>query len=42
MGIRLDVPILLGSLVHIEPLSMRHAEDLVAAAEEDRSAYGFT
>jgi RimJ/RimL family protein N-acetyltransferase len=37
-----DVPVLLGSSVRLEPLSMRHAEDLAVAAEEDRSAYAFT
>ncbi len=39
---RLDVPALHGSLVRLEPLALRHAEDLAAAAEEDRSDYGFT
>lgn len=42
MTLRLHVPSLLGSLVHLEPLSMRHAADLVVAAEEDRGTYGFT
>jgi RimJ/RimL family protein N-acetyltransferase len=37
-----DVPVLRGSLVRLEPLSMRHAEDLAVAAEEDRGAYAFT
>lgn len=37
-----DVPVLEGSLVRLEPLSVRHAEDLAAAAEEDRSSYDFT
>jgi RimJ/RimL family protein N-acetyltransferase len=37
-----DVPVLEGSLVRLEPLSVRHAEDLAAAAEEDRSSYEFT
>jgi RimJ/RimL family protein N-acetyltransferase len=37
-----DVPVLRGSLVRLEPLSMRHADDLAAAAEEDRGAYAFT
>jgi N-acetyltransferase len=37
-----DVPVLHGSLVRLEPLSVRHAEDLAISAEEDRSAYGFT
>ncbi len=31
-----------GVLVRLEPLSERHATDLAVAAEEDRSAYGFT
>ncbi len=42
MGLRLDVPVLSGSLVRLEPLSVSHAADLARAAEEDRSAYGFT
>jgi N-acetyltransferase len=42
MGLRLDVPVLGGSLVRLEPLSPGHAPDLARAAEEDRSAYGFT
>ncbi len=42
MGLRLDVPVLGGSLVRLEPLSVRHAPDLARAAEEDRSAYDFT
>ena len=37
-----DVPALEGSLVRLEPLSVCHAEDLAAAAEEDRSSYVFT
>jgi RimJ/RimL family protein N-acetyltransferase len=37
-----DVPVLHGALVRLEPLSLSHAADLAAAAEEDRSAYGFT
>ncbi len=36
------VPVLSGSLVRLEPLSMSHAEDLAVSAEEDRSAYGMT
>ncbi|MFJ8659374.1 GNAT family N-acetyltransferase [Streptomyces sp. NPDC093795] len=35
-------PVLEGSLVRLEPLTHRHAEDLAAAAEEERSSYGFT
>jgi RimJ/RimL family protein N-acetyltransferase len=42
MSVRLDVPVLHGSLVRLEPLAMRHAADLARAAEEDRSAYAFT
>jgi hypothetical protein len=38
----LDVPVLSGALVRLEPLSVSHAPDLARAAEEDRSAYGFT
>jgi RimJ/RimL family protein N-acetyltransferase len=38
----LDVPVLEGSLVRVEPLSMRHAADLSRAVEEDRSSYAFT
>jgi N-acetyltransferase len=38
----LNVPVLDGSLVRLEPLSVRHAEDLAAAAEEDRASYDFT
>lgn len=38
----LDVPVLFGALVRLEPLSMRHATALGRAAEEDRSSYGFT
>jgi RimJ/RimL family protein N-acetyltransferase len=35
-----DVPTLAGKLVRLEPLGRRHADDLVAAAAEDRSAFG--
>ncbi|MQY05550.1 GNAT family N-acetyltransferase [Actinomadura macrotermitis] len=35
-------PVLEGSLVRLEPLSSRHADDLALAAEEDRSSYDFT
>jgi RimJ/RimL family protein N-acetyltransferase len=31
-----------GNLVRLEPLSLAHADELVAAATEDRSTYGFT
>ena len=37
-----EVPVLEGSLVRLEPLAVRHAEDLAAAAEEDRGSYDFT
>src|SRR5512139_1650524 len=40
MSFRLEGPVLEGTLVRLEPLGHRHARDL--AAEEDRSAYGFT
>lgn len=36
------VPVLEGSLVRLEPLAVRHAEDLAVTAEEDRGSYGFT
>jgi RimJ/RimL family protein N-acetyltransferase len=42
MSVRLDVPVLHGSFVRLEPLTMSHASDLARAAEEDRSSYGFT
>jgi N-acetyltransferase len=42
MGPRLDVPVLHGSLVRLEPLSTSHVPDLAQATEEDRSSYGFT
>ena len=35
-------PLLDGELVRLEPLGHRHAADLAAAAEEDRSSYRFT
>jgi RimJ/RimL family protein N-acetyltransferase len=37
-----DVPVLEGTLVRLEPLAVRHAQDLAAAAEEDRGSYEFT
>jgi N-acetyltransferase len=37
-----DVPVLHGSLVRLEPLSIRHGTDLAVSAEEDRGAYDFT
>ena len=36
------VPVLEGTLVRLEPLAVRHADDLAAAAEEDRGSYSFT
>jgi RimJ/RimL family protein N-acetyltransferase len=42
VGALLDVPVLHGSLVRLEPLAVRHAPDLARAAEEDRSSYEFT
>jgi RimJ/RimL family protein N-acetyltransferase len=42
MGHRLEGSVLEGALVRLEPLDRRHALDLVVAAEEDRSSYGFT
>jgi N-acetyltransferase len=37
-----DMPVLHGTLVRLEPLSVSHAADLAAAAEEDRSTYALT
>lgn len=42
MNFVLEGPVLEGTLVRLEPLDRRHAEDLAAAAEENRSSYGFT
>ncbi|MDX3536845.1 GNAT family protein [Streptomyces sp. MB09-01] len=42
MKFALEGPVLEGTLVRLEPLGHRHAGDLAAAAEEDRSSYGFT
>ncbi|MEV4222304.1 GNAT family protein [Nonomuraea sp. NPDC049725] len=39
---RLDVPVLAGDLVRLEPLDTRHVAGLAEAAEEERSSYGFT
>jgi RimJ/RimL family protein N-acetyltransferase len=36
------VPVLSGSLVRLEPLSVSHAADLAVSAEEDRGTYGLT
>jgi RimJ/RimL family protein N-acetyltransferase len=38
----LSVPELVGEVVRLEPLSRGHAEDLLVAASEDRSTYGYT
>jgi len=37
-----DVPVLAGRLVRLEPLSSAHVADLARAAAEDRSTYGLT
>lgn len=37
----LDVPVLEGKLVRLEPLGAHHVADLTAAAAEDRSAFGW-
>jgi RimJ/RimL family protein N-acetyltransferase len=42
MTVILAVPGLVGRLVRLEPLTEAHTDDLVAAAGEDRSTYGFT
>jgi RimJ/RimL family protein N-acetyltransferase len=42
MNFLCDVPVLHGSLVRLEPLSMSHREDLAISADEDRGAYDFT
>ena len=38
----IDVPVLEGTHVRLEPLSPDHAPDLARAVEEDRDSYGFT
>jgi len=38
----LDIPVLRGRLVRLEPLAWTHATDLADAAEEDRSTFGYT
>lgn len=38
----LDVPVLAGGLVRLEPLSRDHLDGLVAAAAEDGATYGYT
>jgi RimJ/RimL family protein N-acetyltransferase len=42
LSLLLDIPVLRGSLVRLEPLSGHHAADLVVSAEEDRGAYDYT
>lgn len=42
MGFTWEGPVLEGTRVRLEPLSHRHAEDLLRAADEDRSSYRFT
>jgi RimJ/RimL family protein N-acetyltransferase len=42
LSLHLDVPILHGTLVRLEKLSGHHADQLAAAADDDRSAFGFT
>jgi RimJ/RimL family protein N-acetyltransferase len=42
MAFRLTAPSLEGSRVRLEPLHPRHAADLAAAAEEDRSTFTYT
>jgi N-acetyltransferase len=41
-SIRLDVPVLDGALVRLEPLAPAHVPDLAVAVEEDRASYGYT
>lgn len=42
MSLVLDIPILQGALVRLEPLSLTHSTDLAEAVEEDRSTFGHT
>jgi RimJ/RimL family protein N-acetyltransferase len=42
MGFRLDAVTLAGDLVRLEPLDQRHAPELAAVVDEDRSTFGFT
>ncbi len=42
MSLVLDIPVLQGRLVRLEPLAWIHATDLADAAEEDRSTFGYT
>ncbi len=38
----IDVPVLPGSLVRLEPLGLEHVEGLVAASGENRESYSYT
>ena len=42
MTLQLDVPDLHGSLVRLEKLAARHADELAEAAADDRAAFSFT
>ncbi|MEZ0067178.1 RimJ/RimL family protein N-acetyltransferase [Streptacidiphilus sp. MAP12-20] len=42
MDLRLDGPVLEGTLVRLEPLEQRHAPGLAEAVSGDRASYGFT
>jgi N-acetyltransferase len=42
LSVRLEVGTLTGRLVRLEPLSVSHAAELAAAAEENRTAYEWT
>ena len=42
MSLVLDIPVLEGALVRLEPLSLIHSSELAEAVEEDRSAFGHT
>ena len=42
MTVVLDIPVLRGNLVRLEPLSLDHSPDLADAAEEDRSTFSHT
>lgn len=42
MAVVLEVPVLIGTRVRLEPMNESHLDGLVAAAAEDRSTYGFT
>ncbi len=42
MALVLDVPVLQGNLVRLEPLSLIHSTELADAADADRSTFGHT